>query len=282
MPEIRGFIMVKWNFRSFVSCRLTNYILLLAVVAVFTPPAFCRDESRETYPNEITVKELERYGRWLNLSESQFVTVRAKHKAYLEKFATLKTELIDPYSPPEWIAGNLYADHLKLLDAYWDETEIIRNKIRRVDGALFGEIGGILDDSQFAGMQRVRDHRALQTLRVATFISSTHRPPHDLTKFAYDLELSEADTALLDPILQSYVRRLLNLSKPLHDIAFRMETEWYREIVRRGFGGEFQFRYGFGQKTDDLGRLFLRELLRLALPSEHLSKLFGRVCCVIH
>ena len=161
--------MLKWKFRSFVSghdkncdpggekirrrpglSRLTDFLLLLAVVAVITSPAYSRDDGRETYPNEITVNELERYGRWLNLSESQFVTVRAKHKAYLVKFATLKTELIDPYSPPEWIAGNLYADHLKLLDAYWDETEIIRNKIRRLDGALFGEIGGILDDSQFA------------------------------------------------------------------------------------------------------------------------------------
>ena len=237
-PEFRGFIMLKWNFRSLVSCRLSEFILLLVVIAVSTPPAFCRDELRRVYPDEITVDGIERFGRWLNLSESQQVAVRAMHKVYLQKFATLKTEVIDPLGPPEWKDENSYAEHFKLLDTYWDETKIIRNKIRRVDGELFGEIGGILDDSQFAGMQRVRDHRALQTLRVATFIRSTHRPPHDLTKFAYDLELSEADAALLDPILQSYVRRLLILSRPLHDIAFRMATEPYREIVRRGFGDE--------------------------------------------
>ncbi|MCH7602188.1 MAG: hypothetical protein IIB54_05435 [Planctomycetes bacterium] len=256
--------MLKWKFRSFVSghdkncdpggekirrrpglSRLTDFLLLLAVVAVITSPAYSRDDGRETYPNEITVSELERYGRWLNLSESQQVAARAMHQAYLEKFATLKAEVIDPHSWPMW-DGETIAEFSELADAYWDGTEVIRNKIRRVDGALLDEIMDILDDSQFPAMQRVRDCRAIQTLRVTKMIIVTQLPFHDVTKFAYDLELSEADAALLDPILQTYERRLLNLSRPLHEKAFKQETALRHEFIRRGFGNE-----QFGDSPDE-------------------------------
>lgn len=252
--------MLEWNFRSFVSGHdqkrdpgreksrrrlgpspLADFIWLLAVVAVLTPPAYCRDDRRETYPNEITVSELERYGRWLNLSESQQVAARAMHQAYLEKFATLNSEEIVPHSWPIR-DGETIAEFFELADAYWDGTEVIRTKIRRVDGALLDEIMGILDDSQLPALQRVRDCRAIQTLRVTQMINVTQRPFHDVTKFAYDLELSEADAALLDPILIVYERRLLNLSRPLHEKAFKQETELTREFIRRGFGDEKKSR----------------------------------------
>ena len=103
--------MLRWYFRSFAPCRLTVFIVLLAVIATLTPSAYSRDEFRRVYPDEITVDALERYGKWLNLSESQLVSARAMHKAYLEKFATLKAEVIDPHGPPEWMAENSFAEH---------------------------------------------------------------------------------------------------------------------------------------------------------------------------
>lgn len=217
------------------SRRVVKIFILFVMVAILTPPAYSRDDPDRTFPDEITYGELELYGGWLNLSESQLMAIGQYHRKYLVRFAKFKEDVIDQhkrkYSPLKtfnhWYKGE---------EKYWRETEDIRRKIQRVDESLFMEITDILADSQLSSLQRVRDHRERQTLRISLMISLTQRKIHDLTKFAYDLKLSDSDASLLDPLLQSYERRLTSLSKVLHTEAMKMETAPIKEHIRRGYG----------------------------------------------
>ncbi len=208
------------------------------VALAIAPIVAAQGDPNQFFPNEITVEDLERYGRYLNLSEEQAAAVREFHLEYRDRFDRLRAEKIDPHAWPTDLPDT-QAQWLAMIERFQEETETIRDEIRRVDRSFFAEVETILDESQLPDLRRVRDHRERRTLRVNWILAITQRQFCDLSWLASEeVDLSDEDMAVVDSILVPYERQLTGLLKRLHVEALKMEFEPQREFQRRGHGDD--------------------------------------------
>jgi len=198
--------------------------------------AQAQDQEDRLLPREIEVADLVLYRRLLNLSEAQSAAVDQLYVEYLERFDELTRTVIEPLND-SIDPAETFGQRLMFLERYYKGVEDARDRIRRVDQEMFTQIEPILDDDQLGQMPRVRDHRERHTLRVLPLLWQTGSRFHDATVFAYDLELSADDEALLNPMLTTYERTLTARLDELHELYRAQEIEPYREFVRRGLSG---------------------------------------------
>ena len=217
----------------------TGALLATAVaVVLFTTSATAaqaQDREDRVLPREIETNHLALYCRLLNLSDAQSAAAQQAYQEYVKAYATLDLKVLETYGD-DLTPQSTIDDLLARFSAHQRSAEAARDRIRAADRAFFAQIQLMLDDSQLARMERVRNHRERCTLRVLRCFYLTGKRFYDASSFVYDLDVTVEDWDLLDPILVEYERQLTARLKELHALALELDIEPIREIVRRGLG----------------------------------------------
>ncbi|MHC5023197.1 MAG: hypothetical protein ACYTGG_04715 [Planctomycetota bacterium] len=205
-------------------------LLVLACGLIPVSPAAGQGTSGEI-PDPISIRDLDRYARRLDLSDQQRQAIDVLHSDYQLSFRGLRDGPIEEYLQEHGGSGGfrmfMGADQDAVRAAVQD-LESVLGRIRTLDNQFFDQVQAVLADEQIerlATVRRARERARYQRgmSRLAGFLNPGARV--DLGAIVDELDLAPDVQAAVRPILETYERRLTTLAAKLHDDANHLPLE---------------------------------------------------------
>ena len=212
-------------------------LLLLTLLVLVRPVA-----AEGVAADPISVGDLDRYARRLDLSDAQRASLRPAYDAYLERCRALREDAIDPFMSdhPNFSGmSSLIPTDVEAARATRDSIESINRELAAADEAFFARWYEILSDSQAERLPEIQTDR-----RRARFL---HGPGQRSWHGALDIDLShvyfelaadlDAETRLTaDAAVDTYARTLTRRAELMHDFGLTHRYRMTRKAAETNTG----------------------------------------------
>lgn len=190
-------------------------------------------------PNPVSSRDLERYSDFLGLSQQQLLAIAHYHNGYLDSFAQLRDrdmqQLLDDVQ-------NLMRDfdfsQRQEVERQVRALNRVMQRVRALDEQLFDEMLEVLTDDQAARLPRVRLMRErarylTEMTRGIEFLNPAVRV--DLSAMLYEMNLAPQVMEIVDPVLETYERRLTAASRRVFEATSNMILDTLKRLEEMGF-----------------------------------------------
>lgn len=216
-------------------------ILVLTCVLPATEAAFGQGTSG-TLPDPISTRELDGYGRRLDLSPEQRLAIEAFHEEYRESFRALRDSDIDEFLESfQGLRMNFGGSEMGEIDKAIRELDKVMGKIANVDNRFFEQIQTILTEEQVTRLPRVKKARERQRYRsnLIQMVSFTNPSIRiDLSELFEELTLSTQEFELADPLVESYENQLTDSIGDLYEVSTQAMKKMAETMKELGFDPE--------------------------------------------
>lgn len=166
-----------------------------------------------------------KYADRLELTVDQRLALEPMHDSYLQIFRALRDEDMQEFidilydTMSGFVRNGFSIPQRSTLERIVKDFLKVEKKIAAIDKSLFNEIESLFDEQQHYRLERVRKQRRIDALRTiileigGEFNSGAQI---DLTYYVENLDLTDEEKALVDPILISYESTLLAKARKLN------------------------------------------------------------------
>lgn len=177
------------------------------------------------FTNPIGSKQLMKYADRIELKVDQRLALEPMHDSYLQIFRALRDEDMQEFidilydTMSGFVRNGFSIPQRSTLEQIVRDFLKVEKKIAAIDKSLFNEIASLLDEQQHFRLERVRKQRRIDALRTiileigGEFNSGAQI---DLTYYVENLDLTDEEKALVNPILISYESTLLAKARKLN------------------------------------------------------------------
>ncbi len=226
-----------------MNLRFRSALWLMAVMATCAMGGPVAAQGTEgMLPGPVSSHDLERYAERLALNDHQRAVVEKMHTEYRDAFRQLREdEIEDVLESMRAMAGvNLGMPQREAVEGMINDVDRAMTRIAQVDNRFFSRIDTALHDDQHAMLYRVRDQRARQRygsgmmMQAISILDQSARV--DLSTLYDDLELTELESEIAEPMLIQYERKLTDLQKKLSEASSRIILDLLDAIQELGLG----------------------------------------------
>lgn len=206
--------------------RRTTLALLAAAAVAAGRPVNAQGTSG-TLPDPISSRDLVRYADQLDLTDQQRQAIEPFQEQYRNDFRILRETEIAEYLEN---VGGLWARGMRGLDPEaikdsLDRMERVTAKIRLLDETLFSQIQSVLTDQQIEALPRAIQQRQRQRYQTGSsrMVSYGNRAARvDLSRLYEDLDLTDEEHRVADPLVLQYEQRLTAATRELYEASTRI------------------------------------------------------------
>lgn len=216
---------------------LTVIAIVLAVLAATRPTA--AQGTFGALPDPISSHDLERWAARLSLSDQQLLAIAEPHGRYLAEFTELRDRDMQQFlDDVQTLARDFDFSQRRQVEQQVRALNRIMLRVRSLDENLFNEMLEVLTDDQAAMLPRVRLERERarysgEMTRGIDFLNPAVRV--DLSAMIRGMNLSPQVMETVDPILESYERRLTMAARGLFETTTNMILDTLKRLEEMGF-----------------------------------------------
>ncbi|MDG2030442.1 MAG: hypothetical protein P8J45_05495 [Phycisphaerales bacterium] len=186
-------------------------------------------------PDPMNSKDLTLYlERYVDPTFDQWIAIENAQDEYYEKFAELRDGKIAEFMRSMGSMQSAMPSREQMA-VYMDDLDDVNRLIRRLDVAFFERVIGSLREDQVPGLQRARLARERIRLRSGVSGQMGMGMSLDIWNCIEQVELDEAELALVDVEMREYEQRLTKLLRKWNEQSGRTMLTMFDEIEARGF-----------------------------------------------
>lgn len=215
---------------------LGSVTLIAAAAALMTTGAACAQGTSGQLPEPLSAQDLTRFlDRYVRPTAAQWDTIDTFHEQYKTEFKRLRDGEIEEFLEKSKKLQGTMPQRATVEEWTKDHSRLFA-KIKTLDGRLFDQIQGNMEDEQVRAMPRVKLARERATYRNQMMMGMAGGMPADLSEVLAGLELGRSDFAPLDPTLISYESQLTRKLGELNDSTGNMIVTLFDALTAAGFG----------------------------------------------
>lgn len=215
-------------------------LALILAISVLAPVSGVHAQGTSgMLPDPISTRELDDYGRVMQLSQQQRQAIDPMHDQYLAQFDQLReSEIGDFLQNAQSLRRNMFSPTgVEDVKKATRDHKRIMARIASIDEQLLNQMQTVLSEQQLPSLSRVRLARERQryTSDATRFATSSNPGVRvDLSEIIASLSLSAEEHQLTDPQVVTYEQQLTNALRQMHNTASGMYEKISESIAAAG------------------------------------------------